>query len=100
MIGSEPVAETLDEMFTVEGANGFGRAENGAAERMLGPEAARENVVQLILGIVQVHLDFFKDDLPFFFYVSGIEFGTENEIGDDVKGNGQVLVEDFGVEAD
>ncbi len=100
MIGREPVAESLDQMFAIEGANGFRRAQNGAAERMLGPKAARKNIVKLILGIVQVHLDFFEDDLAFFFYVFGIEFGAENEIGDDVKGDRQMLVENFGVEAD
>ena len=67
---------------------------------MLRPEAARENVVKLIFGIVQVHLDFFEDDLAFFFYVFGIEFGAKNEIGDDVKRDRQMLVENFGVEAD
>ena len=66
---------------------------------MLGPKAARENVVELILGIIQVHLDFFEDDLAFFFYVFGVEFGAENEIGDHVKGDGEMLVENFGVEA-
>ena len=67
---------------------------------MLGPEAARENVVEMIFGIVQVHLDFFEDDLALFFYVFGIEFGAENEIGDDVKSDRQMLVENLGVEAD
>ena len=67
---------------------------------MFGPEAARENVVKLILGIVQVHLDFFEDDLAFFLHVVGIEFGAQNEIGDNVKGDGQMVVEDLGVEAD
>ena len=67
---------------------------------MFGPEAAGENVVQEIFGIVQVHLDFFEDDLALFLHVVGIELGTQNEIGDNVKGDGQMVIEDFGVEAD
>ena len=99
MIGGKPIAEALDEMFAVESANGFRGAENGTAKRMLGPKAARKNVVKEILGVVHVHLDFFEDDLAFLAYVVGIELGTENEIGDDVKGDGEMFVEDFGVEA-
>src|SRR6476646_10832243 len=98
MIGSEPVAEALDEVFAVKAADGFRCAENGTAKRMLGPKAARENVMKEILRIVQIHLDFFEDDLAFFSYVVGIEFGTKHEIGDDVKSDGQMLVEHFGVE--
>ena len=100
MVGREPVAEALHEMSAVEAANGFRRAENGAAERMFWPEAARENVVKEIFGIVQIHLDFFEDDLALLLDVVGIELGTQNEIGDDVKGDGQMVIEDFGVEAD
>src|ERR1700734_1396809 len=100
MIGREPVTETLDKMFAVEGANGFRSAKNGAAERMLGPEAARENVVELVLGIVQIHLDFFEHNLTFFFYVAGIELGAKDEIGDDVKRDRQMLVKHFSVKAD
>src|SRR6476646_3702203 len=64
---------------------------------MLGPKAARENVMKEVFRIVQIHLDFFEDDLTFFSYVVGIEFGTKHEIGDDVKSDGQMLVEHFGV---
>src|SRR6266481_2536969 len=99
MIGRKPVAEALNEMSAVEAANGFWRSENRTAEWMLGPEAARENVVKQIFGIVQVHLDFFEDDLALLLDVIGIELGTENEIGDDVKGDREMFVENFGVEA-
>src|SRR5580693_7283644 len=92
MIGREPVAEALDQMFATEAADGFRRAENRATERMLGPKAARENIVKLILGIVQVHLDVFENDLALFFYVFGTELGPKNEIGDDIKGDGEMLV--------
>src|SRR5580658_4042459 len=99
MIGREPVTEAVNQMITIEGANGFGRAKNGAAQRMLWPEASRENVVKLVFGIVQVHLDFFENDLALFFYIFGIKLWAEDEIGDDVKSDGQMLVKNFGVEA-
>ena len=67
---------------------------------MFGPETAGEDVVEQIFGIVQVHLDFFEDNLAFFVDVVGIEFGAQNEVGEDVEGDGQMLVEDLGVEAD
>jgi len=100
MIGRKPVLETRAKSFTIEFLYRFRRAQDGAAERMFRPEAAREKVVQQILGIVQVHLDFFENDLAFFSYVFGIEFWPEDKVGDYVKGDGQVLVEDFGVKTD
>ena len=66
---------------------------------MLGPDSASKDFMEEILGIVEIHLDFFEDDLALFFDVVGVKFGTQDEIGDDVEGDGQVLVEDFGVEA-
>src|SRR5258708_6653412 len=67
---------------------------------MLRPESARENFVQEILGIVKIHFYFFEDKLAFLLHVFGIEFRAEHEVGDHVKGDGQVLVQNFGVEAD
>src|SRR6266853_5576794 len=65
---------------------------------MPGPETPRKNFVQQIFRVVQVHLDFFQDHLAFFFYIFGIELGPQNEIGNDVEGNREMLVEHFGVE--
>ena len=56
--------------------------------------------MQKVFGVVEVHLDLFKDDLALFFYVLGIEQRAENEVGDDIKGDGEMLVENLGVEAD
>ena len=67
---------------------------------MLGPKPASENFVQKILGIVHVHLDFFQDDLLLLGEVFGIKIGTEDEVGDDVEGDGKMFIEHFGVEAD
>ena len=100
MVGRKPVLEAAKKRFAAEIADGFGSAKDGAAEGMFGPETAGENVVEKIFGIVQIHLDFFEDDLALFIDVAGIELGTKNEIGDDVEGDGEMLVENFGVEAD
>jgi len=66
---------------------------------MSGPKATRENFVQERFGIVEIHLDLFKHHLTFFGDVIGIETRPENEIGNDVKSNRKMIVENFGVEA-
>src|SRR5882672_6514427 len=100
MVRGEPVSKTRTERLAIEFSDGFRRAENRAAQRMLRPEAARENLVKQIFGIVQVHLDFFEDDLALFSYIIGVEFWPQDQIRDDVKSDGQVLVKNLGVEAD
>jgi hypothetical protein len=100
LLRRKPILKTAKKGFAAEIADGFGSAKYGAAEGMFRPEAASENVVEEIFGIVQIHLDFFEDDLALFVDVAGVELGTKNEIGDDVKGDGEMLVEDLSVEAD
>src|SRR6266436_1361057 len=99
MIRREPIPKARKQRITVEGFHRFRRAENRAPERMLRPESARENFVKEILGIVQIHFYFFEDHLAFLLHVFGIEFRAEHEVGDHVKGDGQVLVKNLGVEA-
>src|SRR6266852_3113916 len=84
----------------MEGFYGFRCAENRPAQRMLRPEAARENLMKEIFGIVQVHLDFFEDDLALLLHVFGVKFRAQHEVGDHVEGDGQMLVKNLGVEAD
>jgi len=67
---------------------------------MFRPETARKGLVEKIFRIVHVHLDFFEDDLLFVFDVGGIEARTEAEIADDVEGDGEMVVENLGVETD
>src|SRR6266481_3737833 len=67
---------------------------------MLGPEAAGEDVMEQIFWVVHVHLDFFQDDLALLLYVLGIEFGAKDKVGQDVEGDGEMRVENFGVETD
>lgn len=100
VVGRKPILEAAKKRFAAEIADGFGSAKDGAAEGMFRPEAAGEHVVEKIFGIVQIHLDFFEDNLALFIDVAGIELGTKNEIGDDVECDGEMLVKDLGVEAD
>ena len=56
--------------------------------------------MEKIFGVIHVHLDFFEDDLALFLDVFGIELGSKDEIGKNVEGDGEMRVEDLGVEAD
>ena len=67
---------------------------------MLRPKAASEGFVEEIFRIVQIHFDFFEDDLLFVFYVAGSKARMQAEITDDVESDRKIFVEDFGVEAD
>src|SRR6202043_4033114 len=78
----------------------FGSAQYGASQSMFRPKPTSENFVQKILGVIHVHLDFFQDDLLFLGTASGSKLGPENQISDDVEGDGKMFVEHFGVEAD
>src|SRR5713226_9529914 len=100
MIRREPVPKARKKRITIESSDSFRSAENRTAERMLRPETASKNLMKKIFGIVQVHLDLFEDDLAFLLHVFGVEFRTEDEVGDDVKGDRQMLVKNLGVETD
>ncbi len=84
----------------VEAGDGFGGAEDGAAEGVALPEVLGEELVDEVVGVVFVHFDFFEDDALFFGDVVGGEGGVEDEVGEEVEGGGDVFVEDLDVEAD
>ena len=75
-------------------------AEDGLAERMALPEVLREDLVDERVGIVLVHLDLFEDDAALAGDLLGGEDGVQHEIGENVEGGGNVLVEHLDVEAD
>ena len=56
--------------------------------------------MEKVFGVVHIHLDFFEDNLAFFFDIFGIELGAEDQVGKDVKCNGEMGVEHLGVKAD
>src|SRR6266581_5349792 len=95
-----PGTITGEHRVAIETAHRFGSAENRAAEGMVGPEALRKQLVDQILGIIQLHLDFFENHLLFFAEVPIIKTRAQDKVGNNVEGDGEMLVEDFGVEAD
>ena len=77
----------------IEGADAGGRAEDRPAERMIGPETLREDLVDEIIGRVLDHLDLFEDDFLFALDVLFREQRIADQIREDVDGQRQVLVE-------
>ena len=67
---------------------------------MLGPEAARKGFVKEIFGVVHVHLDFFEDNLLLVLDVTRIEARVKAEVADNIQSDREMLIENFGVEAD
>src|SRR6202051_5098345 len=100
VIWSKPRGKARFQHLTSKVFYRFGSAQYRASQRVFRPKPASENFVQKILGVVHVHLDFFQDDLLFLGDIFGIKIGTQDQIGDNVEGDGEMFVEDFGVEAD
>ena len=66
---------------------------------MVLPEALREQLVDEIVGRVLDHLDFFEDDFLLALDIVGAERRVEDDVGQDVDGERQMLVEDLDVVA-
>jgi hypothetical protein len=66
---------------------------------MIGPEPLGEQLVHQVVRRVLHHLDLFEDDLLFLLDVGRIEGGVRDQIGEDVDGDRQVLVEHLHVVA-
>ena len=98
--GREAAGVVVEDGCLVEAGDGFDGAEDGAAEGVALPEFLREELVDEVVGVVFVHLDFFEDDALLAGEVVGGEGGVEDEVGEEVEGGGDVFVEDLDVEAD
>ena len=98
--GGEAAGVLVEDDVLVEAGDGFGGAEDGAAEGVALPEVLGEELVDEVVGVVFVHLDLFEDDALFLGDVFGGEGGVEDEVGEEVEGGGDVFVEDLDVEAD
>src|SRR5580704_11783630 len=75
-------------------------SEDGLAQRVILPEILGKDFMDQVVGIVLVHLYFFEDHTALPANVSGVEYRVEHEIAENVHGDGQMLVQDFDVEAD
>src|SRR5256885_8654475 len=42
----------------------------------------------------------FRSHLALFLQVLGIELRTKNQVGNDIEGNGQIFIKNFGIKAD
>ncbi len=98
--GGEAAGVKVEDDLLVEAGDGLGGAEDGTAEGVALPEVLGEGFVNEVVGVVLVHLDLFEDDALFAGELVGGEGGVEDEVGEDVEGGGDVLVEDFDIEAD
>ena len=85
--------------FRGERLDAFLRAENRTAERMPFPEVLREQLVDQVVGRVLDHLDLFEDDLLLALDFIGDEGRTQDDVGEQIDGKRQVLVEHLDVVA-
>ena len=81
----------------MEGLHGLRPPENGPSQRVVLPEALREQLVDQIVGCVLDHLDLFEDHLLLALDVLGTERRVHHDIRQDVDGQRQVLVENLDV---
>ena len=95
-----PALETIDDRSARKSPHGRARAQDRRAQRMAAPEILREHFVRQRFGVVVLHADLFEDDLLF---LDDVFFGkerTQHQVGEHVKGDGQVFVQHLGIEAD
>ena len=92
-------AEEIQEDVAIEGRDRLGRAEDRPAQRVPVPEPLREELVDEVVGRVLDHLDLFEDHLLLALDVVGPEGRIEHDVGQDVPGVRQVLVEHLDVVA-
>ena len=99
VLGGIGAAEMVAQPLLGQGLDAFLRAENRSAERMPFPERLREDLVHEVVGRVLDHLDLFEDDLLLAFDVDLVERRPQHDVGKDIDGDRQVLVEHLDVVA-
>ena len=99
VLGRIGAAEMIAQPLLRERLDALLRAEDRPPERMPFPERLRENLVHEIVGRVLDHLDFFEDDFLLALDVDVVERGAQDDVGQDVDGDRQVLVEHLHVVA-
>src|SRR5262249_47108495 len=75
----------------------FSRAQDRAAQRMIGPEVRDEDFVHQIVRSVLDHVDFFHDDVALAIQFLVAEQRRGNQVRQQIKGAREVFVEDFDV---
>ena len=98
--GREAVSIGLEHGLTLEFLHRFFCAQDWLAEGMIFPEILGKDFVDEVVGIVLVHLDLFENHAAFAGDILGGERRMQNQIGENLKGDGNVFVEHLHVEAD
>ena len=75
-------------------------SEDGTAKAVVRPKVLDENFMYQVVGRVLDHLDLFLNHLAFALNVAFAEDGVLHHVGQDVKGQGQMLIENLRREAD
>ncbi len=73
-------------------------AEDRPPQRMLGPEGGDEDLVNEVVRRVFDHTDLFEDDASLHLQVVVREARCHDDLGEEVEGEGELLVEHVGVE--
>src|SRR3954468_5041048 len=92
-------AEVFEQRLAGKTFDGFFRSEDWPPERMAFPEMLGEQLVDKVVWRVLDHLDFFEDDLFFALDLVGGECRTHHDVGQQVDGKRQMLVENLDVVA-
>jgi hypothetical protein len=98
--GGEAVGVGVEHGLALEFLYGFFCAQDGLAQRVIFPEVLSEDFVDEVVGVILVHLDLFEDYAALASDVLGGECGMQDEIGENLKRDGNVFVEYLDVEAD
>ena len=83
----------------VETLHRFARAQNRLAQRMILPEIRREDLVDQIIRTVRLHLELFEDHAFFLVDILVAEHAVQHQVGQNIHGERQVLVQHLRVEA-
>src|SRR5213596_2779054 len=79
--------------------HGLARAEDRASERMALPELCGEEVMDQVVGRVLHHLDLLEHNRLFALELLGVEDRVQEDVGQEIDRERQVLVEHLDIEA-
>src|SRR3954451_13654957 len=99
VVGRKPVSVRVENRWPLKPLNRLFGAEDRLAKRMVLPEILCEDLVDQIIGVILVHLDFFHDDAALAANVGVIEYRVQDQIAEDIQSCGDVLVKNLDVEA-
>ncbi len=96
-VGRVVLRKELMDLFASEGLDTLGGAANRKPKGVIPPADAVEKIVNIIIGCIFHHLDLLKDDHPLLFHVARYHEGMEEDIGQEVNGQGQIPINHLGI---